>query len=81
MDLHLAEFQARSDKERARHLEDIAEEDKTKMSKKVTTLYYKGLQRSPDHLCQCIYNINVMGQFITEDFSRSALWSSLRSYL
>jgi hypothetical protein len=59
----------------------MADEDKSRMSAKLTTLYYGGLQTQPDHVRQCIYKIFVLDLFITKDFEASSLWSNLKKYL
>jgi hypothetical protein len=52
------------------------------MNQKETKLYYGGLQTTGEHLRSCIYNIYVIGLFITPNFPRSTtMWIALKPYL
>jgi hypothetical protein len=64
----LPEFVNRVHNELSNQLQHLADEEKSKMDRKQTLLYFKGLQKTADHLRQCIYNINACGQFVTYDF-------------
>jgi hypothetical protein len=82
VDPKLADFSDRVQRELDIHLQLLADEEKSKIGKKETQLYYKGLHRDATHVRAVIYNRSALGKFIApEDFARSALWFSLRDYL
>jgi hypothetical protein len=81
VDQKRSDFTSRAAQEDTHHLQAMADEDKSRMSAKLTTLYHGGLQTQPDHVRQCIYKLFVLGSFITKDFEASSLWSDLKKYL
>ena len=62
-------------------LQLLADEEKHKMSKKPTTLFYQGNQTSPNNVRQCLYNLNAICSFISPEFSKSTCWKALALYL